>query len=242
MKKAKFSLWLKSALILISYSPSVWVAYTVLLGIAMTLGRLSLAFGIMVSVSALFVGVGIAKYADLKKTAEQPVALSWAIKKSLPLALLAASTITLFWFVFTLIANLLTGEYGKILLFFFNWELSPDLLNRTSTRELANWLYTYANATLIFTLLMLTSFASWFSYPLMLFKDFRYSAAITEGNYRVSRNQAAVYQMLGFIFAQAILCSSLTPLLTPVLFMLTANLMYASYQSFFEVSKPETQP
>jgi hypothetical protein len=84
---------------------------------------------------------------------------------------------------------------------------------------------------------MLTTFASWFSYPLMLFKSYRWSQAKEDGDYAVSRNQNAIYKLLGFTFAEAILCTSVTPLLTPVLYMLTSTMMYVSYKGFFEVSK-----
>jgi hypothetical protein len=237
VKKAKFSIWLKQSLLFVSHGPWVWAAYTLFTGMLMTVGRVSLALGILVSVTSLFVGVGVAKYIDLKHSTENPVGFYWAVKKSLPLAVLAASTIVVFWFMFMLVANLFTGEFYKIAQFFFYWELTPENLNRQTTREIANWIYAYANVTLIFTLLMLTTFASWFSYPLMLFKDYSWSQAKEEGNYAVSRNQNAMYKMLGFIFAEAILCTAVTPLLTPVLYMLTSTMMYVSYKGFFEVSK-----
>ena len=237
MKKAKFSVWLKQSLLFVSQGPWVWAGYTLFVGMIMPLGRVSLALGILLSVTSLFVGVGIAKYIDLKYSAENPVGFYWAINKSLPLAVLAAGTIMVFWFAFMVVANLFTGELYKISQFFFFWELTPENLNHKSTREIANWIYAYANITLIFTLLMLTTFASWFSYPLMLFKSYRWSQAKEDGDYAVSRNQNAIYKLLGFTFAEAILCTSVTPLLTPVLYMLTSTMMYVSYKGIFEVSK-----
>jgi len=237
VKKAKFSHWLKQSLLFVSQGPWVWAGYSLFIGVLMTVGRVSLALGILVSVTSLFVGVGVAKYIDLKHSTENPVGFYWAIKKSLPLAVLAASAIVVFWFVFMVIANLFTGEFYKIAQFFFVWELTPENLNHQTTRELANWIYAYANVTLIFALLMLTTFASWFSYPLMLFKDYSWSQAKEDGNYAVSRNQNAMYKMLGFIFAEAILCTTVTPLLTPVLYMLTSTMIYVSYKAIFEVSK-----
>jgi hypothetical protein len=103
--------------------------------------------------------------------------------------------------------------------------------------EVASWIYSYANVSLLFTLLMLTTFASWFSYPLMLFKDQSWSEAVAQGNYAVSRHQVAIYKMLAFLFAQTLLCMTITPLLTPVLYMLTSTMMYVSYASLFEVAK-----
>ena len=237
MKKAKFSNWLQQSLLFVSHGPWVWAGYTLFVGILMPLGRVSLALGILLSVTSLFVGVGVAKYIDLKYSAENPVGFYWAVNKSLPLAVLAACSIMIFWFAFMAIANLFSGELYKIGQFFFFLELTPENLNRQTTREIANWIYAYANITLIFTLLMLTTFASWFSYPLMLFKSQRWSEAKEQGNYAVSRNQNAIYKMLAFIFAEAILCTTVTPLLTPVLYMLTSTMMYISYKSIFEVSK-----
>ena len=237
MKKAKFSYWLKQSLIAVSHAPWLWAGYTLFAGILMTVGRVSLALGIFVSVTALFVGVGVAKYVDLKYSAENPVGFYWAINKSLPLAVLAASSIVLFWFGFMVVANLITGEPYKIGQFFFFWELTPENLDHKSTREIANWIYAYSNVTLIFSLLMLTTFASWFSYPSMLFKNHSWSQAIELGNHAVSRNQSAMYKMLGFIFVEAILCTTVTPLLTPVLYMLTSAMMYVSYKGIFEAAK-----
>ena len=237
MKKAKFSDWLRDSLIFVSRGPWVWAGYTLSVGILMTLGRVSLALGIFLSVTCLFVGVGVAKYIDLKYSEENPVGFYWAVNKSLPLAVLAAGTIVIFWFAFMVVANLITGELYKIGQFFFFWELTPENLNNKSTREIANWIYSYSNVTLIFALLMLTTFASWFSYPLMLFKNYSWSEAIERGNQAVTRNKNAIYTMLGFIFVEAILCITVTPLVTPVLYMLTSTMMYVSYKGIFEVSK-----
>ena len=152
MKKPSFSGWLKQTLLFVSRGPLVWGGYTLFVGIMMTVGRASLALGILFSVTALFVGIGIAKYLDLRFSSENPVGFYWAINKSLPLAVLAATSVVTIWFAFMLIANLLSGEYYKITQFFFYWELTPDNLNRKSMREIAIWIYSYANITLIFTL------------------------------------------------------------------------------------------
>ena len=237
MKKPKFSDWLRQSLLFAGRGPGVWAGYALFTGVVLVLGRVSLALGVFLSVTCLFVGVGVAKYIDLKVTVEHPVGFYWAVKKSLPLAVLAAGTIVIFWFGFMATANLLTGDVYKIGRFFFFWELTPENLNHKSTRELADWIYAYANVTLMFTLLMLTTFASWFSYPLMLFKNDRWSEAIAKGNQAVARNKSAIYKMVGFIFAEAILCTTVTPLLTPVLYMLTSTMMYVSYRGVFEADK-----
>ena len=234
MKKQSFSDWLRQSLLFITSGPLVWVSYTLFIGILMPVGKVSLLLGILFSVMALFVGVGVAKYIDLKYTVENPVSLPWALRKSLPLAVLAAGAIVVFWFAFMVVAYLFLGEYYKVSRFFFYCELTPEKLSYRLTRELASWIYAYANVTLIFTLLMLTTFASWFSYPLMLFKDYAWSQAREQGNVMLRRNQQAIYKMLGFLAAQAMLCMTVTPLLTPVLYMLTSTMMYVSYRSLFE--------
>lgn len=233
MKKAKFSDWLRESLLFLGRDPVVWVGYTLFVGLILLAGRISLALGIFFSVTALFLGVGIAKFSDLKYSGESPFGLFWAIKKSLPLAILAATAIVVFWFGFNVLANLLSGDIDKIWQFFFNWELTPENLKHKSMREIAGWLYTYANVAVIFVLLMLSTFASWFSYPLMLFRDCSYSRAKELGRIQVSKNQSALNKLLGFIFIQALLCSSVTPLLTPVLYVLVSTLMYVTYQSVF---------
>ncbi len=237
MKKIKFSLWLKQSLLFVARGPWVWSGYALFVGVLMPLGRTSLALGILITVTSLFLGVVVAKYIDLKHAGENPVGFYCAIKKGLPLAVLAATSIMVFWFVFMLVANLFSGEYYKIIQFFFFWELTQENLSHRSMPEIASWIFSYANVCLLFTLLMLTTFASWFSYPLMLFKDYSWSQAIEQGNYAVSRHQAAIYKMLAFIFAQALLCMTITPLLTSVLYILTSTMMYVSYASLFEVAK-----
>jgi hypothetical protein len=225
----EFSDWFKQSLLFINRAPLVWFGYTLFMGVALMLGRISSALGIFLSVTCLFVGVGIAKYIDIKSS-ENAVSLSYAINKSLPLAILAASVIVFCWFVFMAMANIFSGEPEKIGQFFFYWHTPPENINLKSTREVASWLYGYANVTLIFTLLMMTTFASWFSHSLMLFKDYSWSAAKERGNLIVAKYQHILYKLIGAIFLEAILCASVTPLLTHVLYMLTSTLMYISYR------------
>lgn len=236
MKPEKFSDWLKQSLLFINREPLVWLGYTLFMGVVLMLGRISAALGIFLAVTCLFVGVGIAKYIDMKAS-ERRVNLSYAINQSLPLAILAATVIVLCWFVFMAIANIFSGEPEKIVEFFFYWHTPPESINLESTRELASWLYGYANITLIFTLLMMTTFASWFSHSLMLFKNCSWSIAKERGNQAVAKHQNALYKLLAFVFFEAVLCASVTPLLTPVLYMLTSTLMYVSYRNIFEPSK-----
>lgn len=232
--KLKFTDWLQQSLLFIKLRPWVWFGYTVFVGIMLILGKISLAIGVFAAVTCLFVGVGIAKYIDLKVTSANPVGFFWAVNKSLPLAILAAASIVVCWFVFMLTASLLSGEYYKIPEFFFHWEFTYENLHRETTRDVVSWIYSYANVTLIFVLLMLTTFVGWFTYPLMLFKSTRWSEAKEKSDWIVNRNQTALYKMLGFVFFEAVLCTTVTPLLTPVLFMLVSTLMYMSYKSIFE--------
>jgi len=182
----------------------------------------------------LFVGVGLAKYIDMKASTNTSLSFYRAIVKSLPLAILAAGSLVICWFAFRMTANIYSGELYKIGRFFFYWELTAEHLNNKSTHQIAAWLYLPAIITLFFTLLMLTTFASWFSYPLMLFKNYTWSQARQQGNEVSVKNQAAMYRLLAFIFAAAFISAGAIPLLTPVLYMLVSTLMYVSYKTVFE--------
>ena len=230
MKPEKFSDWLRQSLLFINRDPFVWLGYTLFMGVVLVVGRISAALGIFLSVMCLFVGVGIAKYIDIKSS-EQRVSFSYALNKSLPLAILAAIAIVLCWFIFIVFANIASGEFHKIGQFFFYWQLTPENLHRKTSREIASWLYGYSNVALIFTVLMMTTFASWFSHSLMLFKDYSWSVAKERGNLIVAKHQNVLYKLMAFIFFEAVLCASITPLLTPVLYMLTSTLMYISYRN-----------
>ncbi len=232
MTKITFSDWLRESLHYIGRGPVVWFGSCLVIGLLMPLGRVSLALGVFVSIGSLFVGVGVAKHIDLKYRADNPVTLPWALKKSLPLAILAAASLVFFWGLFRTIAGIVAGDWQNIVKFFFHWEFTPEnLAQQTTMRALAIWLFGYANVALIFCLLMLSSFASWFSYPLMLFRNYGWNAAKEKGRAVLSAYPNAFYKTQGFIILQAVLCLSVTPFLTPVLYMLTSTLMYVSYQS-----------
>jgi hypothetical protein len=233
-KSPKFSDWLQQSLVFVSRAPVVWFGYSLCVGVLLMLGRISMILGIFSAVTCLFVGVGVAKYIDLKTTSANPVGFFWAINKSLPLAVLAATAIVSCWFVFMTIANIFSGDLNKIGQFFFNWQLTPEYMKHRSIPQIAGWLYAYANAALIFVLLMLTSFVSWFSHPLMLFKNMSFTQAKEQSELVVAKNQGAMYKTLGFILIEALLCSTVTPLLTPILYMLTSTMLYVSYKSVFE--------
>jgi hypothetical protein len=239
VRKAQFGDWLRDSLLFAARAPLVWIGYTLAVGIVLLVGRVSLATGIFCSVTSLFVGVGIAKYVDLKYSGDDPVPLLWAVKKSLPLAILAAASLVICWFGINVVANLVSGDILKTGRFFFYWELTPENLRRRPMREIASWFYTYANVALVFVLVMLTTFASWFSYPLMLFRNYSFSQAKDRGAYEASRNRGAFYKLYGFIVLEALLCSSVTPLLTPVLYVLVSILMYVTYQDLFGVKSSQ---
>ncbi len=238
MKQAKFGFWLQQSLLFIGRAPLVWIGCTLFIAVVLVIGRISPALGIFSAVVCLLVGVGVAKYIDLKQSPEESVGFFWAIRKSLPLAIIAALGVVLFWFVFMAIANIISGDYHKIGQFFFNWELSTENLKHQSIHDIASWIYTYADVALIFILLMLTTLGSWFSYPLMLFNNYTWSEAKTQGNWMTTKSQGAMYRMLGFIFLNAILCSGIMPLFTPILYMLVSTLMYISYKD--RMHKPRT--
>ncbi|MGZ4975555.1 MAG: hypothetical protein ACXV8O_00275 [Methylobacter sp.] len=234
MKPVTFSNWLKQALLLVSRAPLLWAGYTVFIGLLLGIERVSLALGIFLAVTGLFVGVGVAQYIDIKSSTDTSLNFYRAITKSLPLAVLAAGSLVICWFVFRVTANIYSGELYKIGYFFFYWELSTEHLDNKSMHQIAGWLYLPAIITLLFTLLMLTTFASWFSYPLMLFKDYSWSQARQQGNKASVKNQAAMYKLLAFIFSAVFIGAGIIPLLTPVLYMIVSTLMYVSYKTVFE--------
>lgn len=193
-----------------------------------------MALGVLGAVTSLFVGVGVCKYIDMRHNRETNQPVSWAIKKSLPLALVG-SAIMACWFAFLLFTKLLSGEYSEILDFFLRLNFPDAHFKRWTTREIASWLYDYATVALIFTLLMLCTFINWFNYPLMLFQDYSLTRAKALGKSTLATRKKALYNMLAFIFFEALMCGSITPLLTPLLYMLTSTLMYVSYKNLFEI-------
>ncbi len=232
--KVKFSDWLRKSLLFIRQDPWVWFGYCLFVAVILCIGRVSYALGITASVVSLFVGVGVAKYIDLKRSPDGSVGLLWAIQKSLPLAIIGGLAVMVCWFIFAAMANILNGQWQMIGYFFFDWQLTPENLARRDMRELAIWLYGYANITLIFTLLLMATFASWYSYPLMLFKGYSWSRAKEVGRQESAKHKEALYKTIIFLIFQALLCTEITPWLTPVLYMLTSTFMYISYKRFFE--------
>jgi len=232
--KIKFSDLLQKSLLFIGRDPLVWIGYLLFVAVILCIGRISYALGIFFGVVCLFVGVGVAKYVDLKDSGSGSVGLVWALKKSLPLAIIGGIIIVICWFIFSAIANIIDGHAEMISYFFFDWQYTDKNLSRLDMRELAIFLYGYSNITIIFTVLMFTGFASWFSYPLMLFKGYSWSQAKEIGNREWANNREALYKTLAFIIFNAFMCMEVIPFFTPLLFMLSSILMFVTYKSVFE--------
>jgi hypothetical protein len=233
--KVKFGDWLHRALRFTMVNPLVWWGYTLFTGLVLGLFRISYALGIFGAVVCLLVGIGVNKYIDMKKnTPEQAVGLFWAIKKSLPLAILAGLTLVVCWFIFAALGNILNGEIDKISYFFFDWQYTEHNVRGMDQRQLAIFLFGYANVTFIFALLMMVGFANWYSYPLMLFKDYTWSQAKQAGREQTANHTEAYYKTLAFLIVHAVLCTEILPWLTPFLYMLTSNFIFLSYKQFFE--------
>jgi hypothetical protein len=233
--KVKFGDWLHRALRFTMVNPVVWFGYTAFIALVLCVFRISYALGIFGSVVCLFVGVGVNKYIDLKKnTPDQAVGLFWAIKKSLPLAIIAGLTLVVCWFIFSALGNILNGEFDKISYFFFDWQYTNANMRGMDQRQLAIFLFGYADVALIFTLLMMAGFANWYSYPLMLFKDYTWSQAKELGREQTSKQTEAYYKTLGFLIFNAVICTEVLPWATPFLYMLAANFIFLSYKQFFE--------
>lgn len=231
--KITFGNWLQQSLRLMGRLPWLWASYTLFIAVLLLIGHVSPVLGIFSATVCLLVGVGLAKYTELR-TSAQPIRFSQAIRNSLPLAVIAAASFVGFWFVFVALANLLSGQFEKIGQFFIHWEFTDEHLKDRSIREISAWIYGYANAALILGLLLLNTYVSWFSYPLMLFKDTRFSQAKQRSEAAIAKCQGPLYKLIGFIFIEAVLCLTVTPLLTPVLYALTSSMMYISYKSMFE--------
>lgn len=229
MKSISFSRWLFLAFELANKRPLTWLGFAAFLVFVLPLGRVSLALGILVSASSLFIGVGVAAYIH-----QGSVSFGNVIKKQIPLAVSLAGILLFCWLVFRVIANINSGETEKILQFFFNWELTADNFQDKGFRPLIIWLYSSAIVVLIFSLLMLNSFGSWFSYPLMLFKGQSWTEARDIGRKAFNTHSEAMYKLTGFLLLTAFIGMGLVPLLTPVFYMLVSTLMYISYYDIFE--------
>lgn len=230
----QFSQCLQQSLIIIGSELWLWIGVTIAIAGLLVLGRPFPILGVFNTIMSVFLCVGLAKYCDLKHTHPKTApTLSWVIKTSLPLAILVAIGIDLCWFVFMTAAYILSGAPAKIMIFFVNWQVLQHIPEFDNVHNFAAWLFTYANIALSFGLLILSAFVGWFTHPLMLFNNTRFSKAKQKSANAASQHRSALVKTIGFIIFQAFLCSTVTPLLTPVLLVLTGCLIYNSYKVTF---------
>ncbi|MCK5356439.1 MAG: hypothetical protein KAJ63_15085 [Methyloprofundus sp.] len=233
MKTLSFSDWLVQAFELANKRPLLWLGTVLFLAVFLPISRVSLALGILFSISSLFIGVGIVAYIH------QGTGTLWnVIQRQIPLAFTLAGILMIFWFTFRVVANIYSGEIEKIAQFFFHWELTADNFQDKAFRQLIIWFYSSAIVALIFVLLMLNSFGSWFSYPLICFKQHSWGEARDLGKQAFTENAGAMYKLMGFLLLTAFVGIGLVPLLTPLFYMLVSTLMYVSYYDIFERSAP----
>ncbi len=233
MKPVTLSGWLWASLGLFSQAPLLWLLYLLVSAVLLAGTHFSLALGIFINVVQLLVGVGLAGYVDNKRQGLPFPALKSAISRSLPLAVLAASAIVLVWLVFRVSVSLYTNEPGAILAFFYDGQWLPERYQEMNLRQLSGWIYASSISILVFVLLMLTSFASWFSYSLMLFDEYPWSQAKTLGDEAVTIYAKPFYQLMLLVFLLVIVMARILPWLTPVMYIWVALLMYASYKDVF---------
>ncbi len=228
MKSITFSGWLIQSFELANKRPLLWLSSVLFLAVFLALGRVSLALGILFSVSSLFIGVVIVDFIQ-----RGTGTLIKAILRQLPLAFSLAVILLVFWFVFRVVANIYAEETEKIAQFFFHWELTDENFQDKVYRQIIVWLYSSAIVTLIFVLLMLNSFGSWFSFPLMAFKQASWTEARDLGKQAAVDNAGAMYKLTAFLLITAFVAMGLVPLLIPLFYMLVSTLMYVSYNDIF---------
>ncbi len=230
MRKVSFGNWLVQSFELANKRPGLWLGCVAVIALLLALGRISLALTIVLSVSSFFVAVGVVAAIDLEETVD----LTAVVKKHLPTASTLAIIITLCWFVFRVFANFNSGEPEKILRFFIAWELTGENIAGKSLREAVVWLYSAGIVALVFVFLMLSSFGSWFSYPLMLFEGCSWTEARDRGRRVFNQHAGAMYKLGAFLMLTGLVGMGLIPLLTPLFYMLVATLMYVSYRDVFK--------
>lgn len=218
--------WISTVFKIFAQKPSVCLLLLAFLMIALGLGRISLALGIVTSISTLFVTVGIIAQIDQS----QDFQFSRVLRQHLPLSITLALLLMGFWFVFQTVSNIVNHQAEAIVDFFFDWQLTAEATNDKSLLRLTSWWYASAITGLIFTWLMLCSFASWFCYPLMIFKSYSYSLAREEGKKLFRENARLLYRLQTTMIILTLLCVGLLPILIPVLFMLYSGLMYVTYR------------
>lgn len=232
-----FTNWLMQGMSLIAKNPLFWIIYCALLYPLLAVGSFSQIIGIVLSVVCLLVGVGVAAACDdSPEISDKPIRLSVAIRQCLPLAIIAGFALMLLWFAFKVISDLLGGQIGNILQFFWQPNLLDELFATQSWLRLSGKLYAIAMVALMFSILMLTTFGSWFSFPLMIFKNCRWSAAKQLGREASKRHSKTMSSLMFFLGFATVIGLSLMPLLTPEVYMITSILMYISYRQAFASS------
>lgn len=229
MKKITFSGWLIQAFELANKKPLLWLGWVLVIAVLLGLGRISLLLTILASVASLFLGIGLVAAIDRDESDD----LYAVGRRHLPTALTLAIIIAFCWFVFRVVANVHAGVSEKILQFFFHWELTPENWSGKTLRELIVWLYSAGIVALLFVLLMLGSFGSWFSYPLMVFEHRSWGEARDRGRQAFNQHASVMYKLGAFVMLSALIGMGLVPLLTPLFYMLVATLMYVSYRDVF---------
>lgn len=225
------SLWLLQSWDLFKRRPFLWMLFLLASFPGLTLGVISPFLGIIIAVMCLFFGVGLAAYVD-----KQLDSLQSLLRQCVPLALMAALTLVSCWFVFRLLANLSSNEAQNISLFFWQGTQKFTALQSQPWRLMTAGFYELAIVALIFTLLMLTSFASWFSFPLMTLNSYVWSVAKSEGQQAATRLRSGMTRLMYSSGLLIIFGLGWLPCLTPLVYLLISLLMYVTYKEAFIVS------
>lgn len=221
------------SLVLIGKQPVLWLTYMIFVGLILMAGRVSMALGIFLAATSVLVGVSIAAYTDQDEAKQS---LFRYLDKHLAIAMSLSVLLVLSWLTFRVVFNLYAGEPEKILQFFFHWQFTDaDYADKTPNQLIA-WLYRTAITALVFLILMMTSFASWFSYPLMVLKKMDWVQAKQTGRQAAQTHNSAMMRVLVFVLVLAFLGTGILPLLTPLVYIWVSAIIYSSYQLVFDDS------
>ncbi len=220
--------WLLQSWNLLWRHPLLWAMFLFVSSPLLALGVISPFLGILFAVLCLFLGVSVAAYAD-----KQLASLQCLLRQCLPLALLAALALVSCWLVFRILADLNSNNAQNIALFFWLGSQKLTALQSQTWRLLTAGLFELAIVTLIFTLLMLTSFASWFSFPLMTLKGYVWSVAKSEGQQAAIRFRPGMTRLMYSSGLLIIFGLGWLPCLTPLVYLLISLLMYVTYKEAF---------
>ena len=221
--------WVKAGLRLLGCRPGVWLSYLLVMTVLLSVGRISLALGIILSTVSFLMTVSMAAYVDPEQSNQSCKVFIKMMRSHLPVAFSMAVMLALCWLVFRAIFNVYSGEPEKIMSFFFDWQLVDQSIFDQGVREYLGWLFRAAIVTLIFLVLMLTSFVSWFSYPLMTCQGFNWVQAKHRGKAMTQAFHGVCQKQLAFSFFLAIVGTGLFPLLTPLIYIVVGVLLYASF-------------